>query len=63
MSMGSCARRVCHVDETLKAMDDEQKARTQDDRPLDLGGMSLAEVGLALKSHLLVPRTSQQRRW
>ena len=30
--------------------------------PPDLGGMSLAEIGLALKSHLLAPRTSQQRR-
>ena len=38
-------------------MDDEQKARTQDDRPPELGGMSLAEVGLALKSHLLAPRS------
>ena len=56
-------RRVCHVDEILKVMDDEQRARTRDDRPPDLSGMSLAEVGLALKSHLLAPRTSQQRRW
>ena len=38
-------------------MDDEQRARTRDDRPPDLGGMSLAEVGLALKSHLLAPRS------
>ena len=38
-------------------MDDEQRARIQDDRPPDLGGMSLAEVGLALKSHLLAPRS------
>ena len=30
---------------------------TWDDRPPDLGGMSLAEVGLALKSHLLAPRS------
>ena len=33
-------------------MDDER-----DDRPPDLGGMSLAEVGLALKSYLLAPRS------
>ena len=46
---------VCHVDEVLKEMDDEQRARTRDDRPPDLGGMSLAEVSLALKSHLLAP--------
>ena len=38
-------------------MEDEQTARTRDDRPPDLGGMSLAEVGLALKSHLLAPRS------
>ena len=38
---------VCHVDEVLKVMDDEQRASTQDDRPSDLGGMFLAEVGLA----------------
>ena len=38
-------------------MDDEQKARTRDDRPPDLGGRSLAEVGLALKPHLLAPRS------
>ena len=31
-------------------MDDEQRARTR-------AGMSLAEVGLALKSHLLAPRS------
>ena len=43
---------VCHVDEVLKVMDDEQKAKSQDNRLPDLGGMSLAEVGLALKSHL-----------
>ena len=48
---------VCRVDEILKIMDDEQGARTRDDRPPDLGGMSLAEVGLALKSHLLAPRS------
>ena len=40
---------VCHVDEVLKVMDDEQRASTRDDRPPDLGGISLAEVGLALK--------------
>ena len=28
---------VCHVDEILKVMDDEQRARTRDDRPQDLG--------------------------
>ena len=38
-------------------MYNEQRARTRDDRPPDLGGMSLAEVGLALKSHLLAPRS------
>ena len=38
-------------------MDDEQRARIQDDRPPDLGGMSLAEVGLAYKSRLLAPRS------
>ena len=43
MSQGSCARGVCHVDEILKVMDDEQKARARDDRPPDLGEMSLAE--------------------
>ena len=53
---------VCHVDKILKVIDDEQRARTRDDRPPDLGGMSLAEVGLALKSHLLAPGASQQRR-
>ena len=46
-----------HVDEVLKVMDDEQRASTRDDRPPDLGGMSLAEVGLAQKSHLLTPRS------
>ena len=30
---------VCHVDEVLKVMDDEQKAKSQDDRLPDLGGM------------------------
>ena len=48
---------VCHVDEVLKVMDDEQKAKSQDNRLPDLGGMSLAEVGLALQSHLLAPRS------
>ena len=54
---------VYHVDEILRVKDDEQKARTWVDRPPDLGGMSLTEVGLALKSHLLALRASQQRRW
>ena len=54
---------VYHVDEVLRVMDDEQKARTRDDHPPNLGGMSLAEVGLALKSYLLALRASQQRRW
>ena len=54
---------VYHVDEVLRVMDDEQKARTRDDRPRDLGGMSLVEVGLALKSYLLALGASQQRRW
>ena len=54
---------VCHVNEVLKVINDEQRARTQDDRPPDFGEMSLAEVGLALKSQFLAPRTSQQRRW
>ena len=48
---------VCHVDEVLRVMDDEQKARTRDDRPPDLDGMSLAEVCLALKLHLLASRS------
>ena len=39
----------------------KEKARNQDDRLPDLDGISLAEVGLALKSHLLPPRASQQR--
>ena len=47
----------------IQGRDDEQKARTRDDRPPDLGEMSLAEIVLALKSQLLAPRTSQQRRW
>ena len=46
---------VCHVDEILKVMDDERRARTRDDRPPDLGGMSLAEVGLAL-NRIFLPR-------
>ena len=54
---------VCHVDEILKVMDDEQRARTRDDRPPDLDAMSLAEAGLALKSHLLARGASKQRRW
>ena len=49
--------KVCHVDEILKVMGDEERARTRDDRPPDLGGISLAKVGLALKSHLLAPRS------
>ena len=38
-------------------MDDEQKARSRDDRLPEFGKMSLAEVGLALESHLLGPRS------
>ena len=48
---------MCHVDEVLKVMGEEQEARSRDDRPPDLNGMSPAEVGLALKSHLLAPRS------
>ena len=48
---------VCHVDEVLEVFDDEQRSRMQDDRQPDLGGMSLAEVGLVLISHLLAPRS------
>ena len=48
---------VCHVDEILKVMDDEQRARAWEGRPPDFSGMSLAEVGLALKSHFLAPRS------
>ena len=48
---------VCHVGEILKVIDDEQRARTWGDRPPELGEMSLAEVGLALKSHLPAPRS------
>ena len=54
---------VCHVDEVFKVMDDEQRARKRDDRPPDLGGMSLAEVGLALNRIFLPRGASQQRRW
>ena len=42
-----------------QGIDNEQKNRTLDDRPPDLGEMSLAEIGLAVKSQLLAPRTSQ----
>ena len=49
---------MCHVDEVLMVMGEEQEARSRDDRPPDLNGMSLAEVGLALKSHLLAPRSA-----
>ena len=38
---------VCHFNEVLNVMDDEQRASTRDDRPSDLGRMFLAEVGLA----------------
>ena len=41
----------------------KHKARSQDDLLPDLDGISLAEVGFGLKSHLLAPRASQQRRW
>ena len=44
---------MCHVDVVLRVMGEEQEARSRDDRAPDLNGMSLAEVGLALKSHLL----------
>ena len=63
MSLGNCARRGVSCRRYFHGIDDEQKARTRDDRPPDLGEMSLAEIGLALKSQLLAPRTSQQRRW
>ena len=49
---------MCHVDEVLKVTGEDQEARSRDDRPPDLNGMSLAEVGLALKSHLLAPRSA-----
>ena len=45
------------IGEILKVLDDEQRARTWDDHPPYLGEMSLAEVGLALISHLLAPRS------
>ena len=48
---------MCHVDVVLRVMGEEQEARSRDDRAPDLNGMSLAEVGLALKSHLLAPRS------
>ena len=48
---------MCHVGEVLKVLDDKQKASTQDDRPPDLGEMSLAKVGIALKSRLLGPES------
>ena len=48
---------MCHVDVVLRVMGEEQKIRSRDDRTPDLNGMSLAEVGLALKSHLLAPRS------
>ena len=38
-------------------MDDEQKARSRDDCLPEFGKMSLTEVGLALESHLLAPRS------
>ena len=41
----------------------KHKARSRDDLLPDLDGISLAEVGIALKSHLLAPRASLQRRW
>ena len=40
-----------------KILDNEQKNRTRVDRPPDLGEMSLAEIGLAVKSQLLAPRS------
>ena len=48
---------MCHVDVVLRVMGEEQETRSRDDRAPDLNGMSLAEVGLALKSHLLAPRS------
>ena len=51
---GSSVREPCTI---------KDKARNQDDRLPDLDEISLAEVGLALKSHLLAPRANQQRRW
>ena len=49
---------MCHVDEVLRVMGEEQEARSGDGRAPDLNGMSLAEVGLALNSHLLAPRSA-----
>ena len=46
---------VCHVGEVFKVTDDKRRTSTLDDRPPDLGGMSLAKVGLAYKSRLLGP--------
>ena len=43
--------------EATQEMDDEQKARSRDDRLPEFGKMFLAEVGLALESHLLGPRS------
>ena len=50
-----CLRGVPAFDQV---MDDKQRARTREDHPPDLGGMSLAEVGLALKTHLLALRSN-----
>ena len=49
---------MCHVDIVLRVMGEEQEARSRDDRAPDLNGMSLAEVGFALKSNLLAPRSA-----
>ena len=43
--------------EATQEMDDEQKAETGTTVYQNLGKMSLAEVGLALESHLLGPRS------
>ena len=43
--------------EATQVMGDEQKARSRDDRLPEFGKISLAEVGLALESHLLAPRS------
>ena len=51
---GSSVRKPCTI---------KDKVRNQDDRLPDLDEISLAEVGLALESHLLAPRANQQRRW
>ena len=48
---------------STQVMDDEQKARSRDDRVPEFGKMSLGEVALALESHLLAPEASQQRLW